>query len=94
VSHILLVLAFVGVTGFVVVFGLTVAWWRDEVLTNAFVFASCEAAILGLSLVAMLFGRPAWQQLLGFAAFVVFTVVAWWRLIVLVRSKIAEWRRR
>lgn len=87
IYQLLLVLAAVGVTGFSLVFGLTVRWRHEPVLVTTFVFSTCEAAILDVSVAAMVAGRSAVSVVLTFAAMAAFTAGAWWRLVVIVRTQ-------
>jgi hypothetical protein len=83
--QVLLVLASIGVTGFALLFGLTVRWRGDPILVTTLVFSACEAAILDVSVVAMVAGRSAVSMVLTFVALAAFTAGAWWRLVVIVR---------
>lgn len=83
--QVLLVLAAVGVTGFALVFVLTVAWRHDPILVTTLVFSACEAAILDMSVAAMVAGRSVVSMVLSFVALAAFTAGAWWRLIVTLR---------
>lgn len=83
--RVLVVLAAVGVTGFALVFGLTVRWRRDPILVTTLVFSACEAAILDVSVATMVTGRSAVSAVLTFIALAAFTAGAWWRLTVITR---------
>jgi hypothetical protein len=83
--QVLLVLAAVGVTGFALVFGLTVGWRRDPIMVTTLVFSGCEAAVLDVSVAAMVAGRSAVSMVLAFVALAAFTAGAWWRLVVIMR---------
>lgn len=83
--QVLLVLAAVGVTGFALVFALTVRWHHDPIMVTTLVFSACEAAILDVSVTAMVVGRSAVSAALTFVALAAFTAGAWWRLIVVMR---------
>lgn len=86
----LLVLAAVGVTGFALVFGLTVRWRHDPILVTTLVFSACEAAILDVSVAAMVAGRSMLFTVLTFLALAAFTAGAWWRLVVIVRIQLGD----
>lgn len=83
----LLVLAAVGVTGFALVFGLTVRWRHDPILVTTLVFSACEAAVLDVSVAAMVAGRSVVSAVLAFVALAAFAAGAWWRLVVIVRTQ-------
>ncbi len=91
--QVLLVLAAIGVTGFALVFGLTVAWRGDPILVTTMVFSACEAAILDVSVAAMVAGQSTASMVLTLAALAAFTAGAWWRLVVIVRTQFV-WRRQ
>lgn len=90
-GQLLIVLASVAVTCFTLVFGLTVRWRRDPILVTTMVFSACEAAILDVSVAAMVAGRSAVSALLGFVALLAFTAGAWWRLVVIARAQFGAW---
>jgi len=85
--QVLLVLAAVGVTGFALVFGLTVRWRHEPILVTTLVFSACEAAVLDVSVAAMVVGRSVVSMVLTFVALSAFTAGAWWRLVVIVRTQ-------
>lgn len=88
----LMAIVFVGVAGFAVTFQLLTRWWLSEVGRNQMAFAACEAAILGLSLLGVVFGDFPGRRAAGFVLFIVLAFVAWWRWATLLKVQ-AEKRR-
>lgn len=83
----LLVAAFVGCLVFVITYQVLAKWWRSEVGVTMMAFAACETAVLGLSVLMLVFGDFWGSQVLALIAFAAFTAVAWWRWLVLLKAQ-------
>lgn len=86
-AGLLLVAAFVGCLVFVITYQVLAKWWRSEVGITMMAFAACETAVLGLSVLAMVFGDFWGREALALVAFAAFTAVSWWRWLVLLRAQ-------
>ena len=86
-SRALLVAALLGSLNFVITYQVLAKWWRSEVGRTMMLFAMCETAVLGLSVLVLAFGDFWGRQALSLLAFAAFTTVSWWRWLVLLRAQ-------
>lgn len=86
-AGLLLVAAFAGCLVFVITYQVLAKWWRTEVGVTMMAFAACETAVLGLSVLMLVFGDFWGRQALALIAFAGFTAVSWWRWLVLLKAQ-------
>lgn len=91
IHRIMLVAALGGGVAFVASYQLLARWWRTVVGRSMMAFAVSETLLLTTAVTAWLWPQLPQRRILGVAAFGLFVVVSWWRVIALWRAQL---RRR
>lgn len=85
-GNVLLVLSAIPAIGSVLVYS-TVTWWRSAWGRHLMSYMAAVALVLGLGVVRLVWGDSPWFAGLRATAYVLTTVMFWWRLFIVIQAR-------
>jgi hypothetical protein len=79
---------------FVVLYHVRQPWWRSAMGQHIMTYSVVVTAVLTLSAIGILIGRPAWFEVLRLVVFCGVPVAIGWRIVILLRVPPGRRRRR